>query len=125
MKLNFRSVVLGIILAIGLGFVVFYLAPRLTARAGCDIRNPKQPMPAALDRVRLGISRKDLESILGKSDYSPTKGQYYFSTGGSCPIEGTTTTSACGVVADFRLLSGSDTQLTDSLQSCFWGAIGE
>jgi hypothetical protein len=125
MRLNLRSVVLTMTLAISLGVVAFYLVSKLTARAGCDINDSKKPIPPALARVRLGISRNGLESILGKPDYSPIKGQYYFSTGGSCQLEGTNRTAACGVVADFRRLQGSQTQLMDSLQSCFWGAIGE
>jgi hypothetical protein len=91
--------------------------------AGCDVNGPAQLMPASVKRVRLGMSKAEVERILGKADYSPIDGQYYYSTGGECPLEDANRNAPCGVIADFR--RGSDSRITGSLQSCTWGAIGE
>jgi hypothetical protein len=91
--------------------------------ARCDVNGPAQLMPASVKRVRLGMSKAEVERILGKADYSPIEGQYYFSTGGECPLEDANRKAPCGVIADFRRCS--DPVLTGSLQSCTWGGIGE
>ena len=91
--------------------------------AGCSVNGPAQLLPASVKRVRLGMSKVELERLLGEANYSPIEGQYYFSTGGECPLEEANRTAPCGVVADFR--RGPDARLTTSLQSCTWGAIGE
>jgi len=114
-------------LAFGLAIVAASLStsacgPREPA-AGCVISGPTRLAPAALKQVRLGMSRADLEKALGKADYSPIEGQYYFSTGGMCPLEDTGRTAPCGVIAEFR--AAPDYKITPALQSCTWGAIGE
>lgn len=64
---------------------------------------------------------RQLEDVLGKADYSPGAGQFYFSTGGDCPSKGADRQAPCGVVAEFRVGDA----MTDALQFCSWGAIGE
>jgi hypothetical protein len=94
--------------------------------AGCSIEGPQHPVPEQVNRIHLGMSKAELEGVLGEADYSPTDGQFYFSTGGDCPLENADRLAPCGVVAEFREYSdGRDPVLTDSLQSCWWGAIGE
>jgi hypothetical protein len=102
--------------------------PSLRSTA-CRIEGPKRLAPDELQRIHLGMSKTELEGVLGQADYSPLDGQFYFGTGGECPLDGTGREAPCGVVADFnRTTYGAttiETVVTDSLQSCWWGAIGE
>ena len=90
---------------------------------GCTIDGPLSLLPASVKQVRLGMSKAELERLLGQATYSPIDGQYYFTTGGECPLEATGRHAACGVIAEFR--RAPDYRVTDALQSCTWGAIGE
>jgi hypothetical protein len=92
-------------------------------RGRCDVNGPAALVPASVKQVRLGMSTREVEGLLGKATYSPIDGQYYYSTGGECPLEATGRNAPCGVIADFR--RGPDYRVTDTLQSCTWGAIGE
>ncbi len=97
-----------------------------TSSVGCEVQGPERLMPEKVSRVRLGMTKEALENVLGPADYSPAEGQFYFSTGGDCPLEETDRLASCGVVAEFRDYNDSgDGVLSDSLQSCWWGAIGE
>lgn len=96
--------------------------------AGCTVEGPARLVPENVKRIHLGISRAELERILGEADYSPAEGQFYFSTGGECPLEDADREAPCGVVAEFRRTTHDATLgrvPTDSLQSCWWGGIGE
>ena len=96
-----------------------------TGAPGCTVDGPSPLMPEVVRQVRLGMSKDALEHVLGHADYSPTEGQYYFSTGGDCPVEDSGRQSSCGVVADFKDYRGRDAVLSATLQSCRWGAIAE
>lgn len=97
-----------------------------TTTVGCSIDGPKHLMPENVGRIHLGMSKAELESVLGEADHSPIDGQFYFTTGADCPLENTDRLAPCGVVAEFRDYSNAgDPVLTESLQSCWWGAIGE
>ena len=89
------------------------------------IEGPAQLLPDNVGGVRLGMSKRELEALLGPADYSPIDGQFYFSTGGECPLGGTDRLAPCGLVADFRDYGSGEAVLTESLQSCWWGGIGE
>ena len=72
------------------------------------------------------MSLAALKAVLGEPDYSPVEGQYVFYTGQGCKLEGTELVSPCGFITEFRRPSVSGgLEVTDSLQSCSWGAIGE
>ena len=106
--------------------VCFVGCKEQTITVGCSVAGPEHLMPEKVGRIHLGMSQAELESVLGEADYSPTDGQFYFSTGADCPLEGADRLAPCGVVAEFREYSdGGDAVLTESLQSCWWGAIGE
>lgn len=95
-----------------------------TGAERCWIHGPEQLMPAAAKRVQPGMSMAELERLLGVADYSPSEGQFYFSTGGDCPLDAGERTASCGLVADFRLyMEGQEPVLTAALRSCWWGAI--
>jgi len=93
--------------------------------AGCRIEGPDHLVPEKVKRVRLGMSKGELENVLGEADYSPAAGLFYFSTGGDCPLGDTDRLVSCGVVAEFLDHDGSEAVLTESLQSCWWGGIAE
>ena len=93
-----------------------------TAEGGCTLHAPIDAMPEHVKRVHLGMTRAELEEGMGgPADYSPADGLYYFSTGGDCPLDEGERSASCGVVAEFR----DDENLTTTLRSCRWGAIGE
>jgi hypothetical protein len=93
------------------------------APAGCETTGPVRLLPERVLRIRLGMSKRDVQTLIGQAAYSPIEGQYYHPTGGKCPLEATGRTAPCGVIADFR--KPPDFRVTDELQSCTWGAIGE
>lgn len=91
---------------------------------GCTINGPIETMPEQVKRVQLGMTKSELEAVMGEADYSPIEGVFYFSTGGDCLLDEVERVALCGIVAEFRDYS-ADEGPTDSLQSCWWGAIGE
>lgn len=96
--------------------------------SGCRIEGPSSLLPEPVTRVRIGMSKAELEAILGPADYSPAEGLYYFSTGGDCPLGETDREVSCGVVAEFRVEHANEAEepvVSDKLQSCWWGGIGE
>ncbi len=104
-------------------------APIGSWNSGCAINAARDQLPQQVQKVQLGMSLAALSRLLGRPDYAPTKGQYYFFTGGLCPMApGADMMATCGVIAEFRRFdyggSAKDT-VTDELQSCSWGAIGE
>ena len=94
--------------------------------AGCLVRGEKDNAPASLDQIQLRMSLAALKVVLGEPDYSPVEGQYVFYTGPGCKPDRTDPTSHCGFIAEFRRPSVSGgLEVTDALQSCSWGVIGE
>lgn len=91
---------------------------------GCRIEGPIELMPQSIRELRLGMTRAEIEELLGPADYSPVDGVFYFSTGGDCPLEEGERVASCGLVAEFRDYERED-DLMETLQSCWWGAIGE
>lgn len=102
----------------------FSACQTIPSAAGCRVEGPGELMPPAVKQVRLGMAQGELESVLGLADYSPADGVFYFSTGGDCPLEEGGRVAPCGLVAEFRDYS-RDGAVMQSLQSCWWGAIGE
>lgn len=97
-----------------------------TDSLGCAINGPREQMPAQVSQVRPGMTQAELEQLLGPADYSPADGLFYFSTGGDCPLEETGRMVSCGLVADFRKDEASgEPAPAPSLQTCWWGGIGE
>jgi hypothetical protein len=91
----------------------------------CDSDVGKAFRPVALKGVHIGMPKSALIALLGEPEYSPIEGQYYFALdGGDCRSE-TGQTVGCTLVAEFRAPGGTERVVTDSLQSCFWGAVSE
>jgi hypothetical protein len=93
------------------------------ATGSCTIEGPAELMPQKIKQVRLGMLQSELKRLLGPADYSPTDGVFYFSTGGDCPIEEGERSAPCGLVVEFR--DYNQDKVTETVQSCWWGAIGE
>ena len=71
-----------------------------------------------------GMSRTEVERLLGEPDYSPTDGQYYYSSDRKEDAPNTTDRppATLGMVVDYRDASG---RVTDQLQSFTLGPVGE
>lgn len=100
----------------------------------CEINSAESEPPRILALVLEDMSNASVVAALGEPDYSPTDGQYYFSTEGSCLADGPGTAAAiCGFVLEFRdyeLIVDKSPYLPEEksdwqLQSCSWGGIGE
>lgn len=93
----------------------------------CRIEGPNHLIPSGVRVLRLGMTKDKVESILSETvAYSPTEGQYYYSTGGECPLDDAGRVAPCGVVAEFRAVAQEDEASTvATMQLCRWGAIGE
>jgi hypothetical protein len=90
----------------------------------CESDGPLQLRPQTFDRIRIGTARAEVEHILGSPDYSPARGQDYFSTPGECEVEPGRKTG-CGFVIDYRDYSANPSPDTGRVVKCRWGAIGE
>ena len=76
-----------------------------------------------LGRLRLGMSKSEVELLLGQPDYSPIEGQYYYHTSDRVTPEGT----PIGLVVDYRrtnVRTGEEIQ-SGKLESLWLGPIGE
>jgi len=72
-----------------------------------------------------GLSRTEVDSLLGKPDYSPTEGQYYYLSDQKVPPEKnmeSDLTVPVGIVIDFRDKNGDETKYIQGLSI---GPIGE
>lgn len=91
----------------------------------CRIEGPNHLIPGGVRVLRLGMTRDKVESILSEPvAYSPSEGQYYYSTGGDCPLGDSGRVAPCGVVAEFRAVE-PESGTRETMQSCRWGALGE
>jgi hypothetical protein len=71
-----------------------------------------------------GMPRAEVERLLGEPDYSPTEGQYYYSSDRkeASPDSADRPWATLGLVVDYR--DGND-DVTDRLQDFTLGPIGE
>ena len=104
-------------------------------QTGCRIDGPVGLAPSNLGLLRIGMPKRDVDRLLGPPVFSPTAGQYYYNTGGDCPLifEEPPHYAPCGVIADYRVIRYPAEEsheypvitVTGRLESCRWGAIGE
>lgn len=97
----------------------------LDTAQGCSLESPRELLPDPVKKVRIGMSKAELEELMDAPDYSPIAGQYYFSTDGDCPVEDSGREAPCGLVAGFRSAGGRASGQDESLEFCWWGAIAE
>lgn len=74
--------------------------------------------------LKLGMDRQDVEKLLGRPEYSPTDGQYYYGSD-KCDADGLPMT----LIVEYRVseYTGDDirTRMTNQLQSFTFGPVGE
>lgn len=90
----------------------------------CDLGKPESLKPKTFSSIRIGMTRAQVERILGKEKYSPIDGQDYFGTAGECEVE-PGIMAACGYVIEYRDYSVDPARDTGRVMSCRWGGIGE
>src|SRR6185295_13702674 len=54
--------------------------------AFCTVDGPHDLVPATINKLRLGMTASEVEKVLGKPHYSPTRGQYYYGTNDNCAV---------------------------------------
>ncbi len=76
-----------------------------------------------LGHLRLGLPQAEVERLLGKPDYSPIEGQFYYSTSDLKTGEGT----PLGLIVEYRSLNvrTGEMLLTRKLESVYFGPVGE
>ncbi len=67
-----------------------------------------------------GMDRREVERLLGEPDYSPTDGQFYYSS--DRRADGGRDGAPLGLVVDYRDRDGT---VTDTLRDLWIGPIGE
>ena len=75
-----------------------------------------------VENLSKGMPRKDVERLLGEPDYSPTNGQYYYSSSQSAYSKDQGRSVPVGLIVDYRDKSG---ELTATLHEFSLGPIGE
>jgi len=90
----------------------------------CESDGPLSLRPKSYDSIHIGMTRAQVEGILGSPDYSPIDGQDYFSTHGECEVA-PGRTAGCGFVIEYRDYSKSPLRDTGRVVECSWGGIGE
>jgi outer membrane protein assembly factor BamE (lipoprotein component of BamABCDE complex) len=110
----------------------------LLALVGCDSAGPSVTDASASYKNRRdfaslatihghlinGMARDEVERLLGEPDYSPTEGQYYYSSDRkeASPDSADRPPATFGLVVDYR---DADGDVTDQLQNFTLGPIGE
>ena len=94
----------------------------------CLIEAPLHLAPRQLDQLRIGLPKSSVDRIMGPPTQSPAPGEYYYLTGGQCPLGNSARelSAPCGVVAAFSVQDGDDPSQeveTGNLQRCWFGAI--
>jgi len=82
-----------------------------------------QSLALLLSHVRLGMTRAEVEELLGRPDYSPIEGQYYYALSDRKTEEGT----PVGLIVEYRRVNyqTGETVASGKLESLTLGPIGE
>src|SRR5262245_29714391 len=94
----------------------------------CIIEGPSHLVPRKLNQIHRGLSKSAVDRIMGAPTRSPAPGEYYYPTGGQCPLgdPALQLTAPCGLVAGFLVQDSDDPSQrvkTGKLETCWWGAI--
>jgi len=89
----------------------------------CTSRGNEALKPSTFASIHLGMTRAQVERILGKEKYSPIDGQDYYSTEGECEVE-PGIMGSCVFVIEYRDVATSSRD-TGRVTGCFWGGVGE
>jgi hypothetical protein len=85
-------------------------------------RHEYESLSRMLGNLRLGMPQAEVERLLGKPDYSPIEGQYYYSSD-----RRTASDTPIGLIVEYRTTNPrtSEVTVTGKLESFFLGPIGE
>ena len=92
--------------------------------APCESDGPESLKPETFSSIHIGMTRAQVERVLGKQKYSPIDGQDYFSTPGRCEVD-PEHMAPCGYVIEYRDFSKDPAKDTGRVMSCSWGGVGE
>lgn len=106
------------LIALGLLFFAFPVGCTSAARHSTHYQCHRdyRSLASLLAEMRESMPQQQVEQLLGSPDYSPTEGQFYYSTDRQDSLGRT-----YGLVVDYR----TDERLTEQLQEYWFGAIGE
>ena len=98
------------------------------ARGECVIEGPPHLAPRQLSQLELGLPKSSVDRIMGPPAQSPAPQEYYYFTGGQCPLGNPARelSAPCGLAAVFSHQEAdgpSEVAETATLQRCWWGAI--
>ena len=99
-------------------------SPSASPATPCESDGPIQLRPATFASIHVGMTRSQVNLVLGRPDYSPGVGQDYFYTGGKCEVA-PGHMAGCGYVIEYRDYSKTPLRDTGRVMSCGWGGIGE
>jgi hypothetical protein len=100
-------------------------APAEPAASSASFREKHdfESLSRLLGHLRLGMTRAEVEKLLGEPTYSPIEGQYYYHTSDRVTPEGT----PVGLVMDYRRTNPrTGEEIASGRLETFWmGPIGE
>ena len=99
------------------------VGPSAETKGDCVPEKPESLAPNVLSSIHIGMTRAQVEALLGKPGYSPTDGQDYYGIGGECKGE-TERFIPCTLVIEYRDTSDRPKD-TGRVTGCFWGWVGE
>ena len=91
------------------------------ASASYKTRHDHASLVIIFKALRKGLHKSHVDELLGGPDYSPTQGQYYYSSDRRERVEGNPNSVSVGLVLDYR----KNDQGTDILEEFWLGPIGE
>ncbi len=116
----------GILPFLLVGLFLLGCSTRLTPLANASRQYQQTKDFASLEiiysKLNKGMSREKVEHLLGKPEYSPLEGQYYYSSVQSIYSEDQERDVAMGIVVNYRDSNGF---VTEILQDFWTGPIGE
>ena len=92
--------------------------------SACTSDGPESLKPASFSSIHVGMTRTQVERILGKPDHTPIDGQDYFGTPGECEVE-PGYMGQCIFVIEYRDDSKPRRRDTGRVTGCYWGGVGE
>ena len=91
--------------------------------AGFQKNHEFESLSRLAGHLRLDMARAKIERLLGRPDYSPIAGQYYYASSDRKTAEGT----PVGLIVEYRRMNvrAGEEIMTGRLESMFLGPIGE
>jgi hypothetical protein len=122
---SWRRVIVALVISMACGSCRSLPERAAPAAGECVIDGPPRLAPRHLAQLRLGLPKSAVDRLMGPPAQSPTPAEYYYFTGGQCPL-GNHLTAPCGVAALFTHQEADEPAQhpeASKLQRCWWGAI--